>query len=150
MFTSWGIDSIINPVPTRCNQASSMPTPVTIILGDIRLEAELSDSEAGRKIADALPVEGPFQYWGDEIYFRIPVEASLDETATLEVQVGDIGYWPPGRALAVFYGPTPASTDSEPVPASEVNVVGRVLGDSAQLKLIPEDQRVVRVEKSGG
>jgi len=31
----------------------------------------------------------------------------LDETATTAVKAGDIGFWPPGNALAIFFGPTP-------------------------------------------
>ncbi|MCD6548280.1 MAG: hypothetical protein J7K10_02265 [Thermodesulfobacterium sp.] len=45
-----------------------------------------------------------------------------------------MGYWPPGKALAIFFGPTPASIDENPVPASEVNIVGRLLEDPSKLK----------------
>ena len=58
----------------------------------------------------------------------------LDESATTKVKVGDIGYWPPGKALAIFFGPTPMSTGPDPVPASEVNLVGRILDDPRLLK----------------
>ena len=58
----------------------------------------------------------------------------LDESATTKVKVGDIGYWPPGKALAIFFGPTPMSTGPDPVPASEVNLVGRILDDPSLLK----------------
>jgi hypothetical protein len=50
------------------------------------------------------------------------------------VKLGDIGYWPPGKALAIFFGPTPMSTGKDPVPASEVNIVGRVIDDITILK----------------
>jgi hypothetical protein len=58
----------------------------------------------------------------------------LDQSATKKVKAGDIGYWPPGQALAIFFGPTPMSTCSDPVPASEVNLVGRILDDPVLLK----------------
>ncbi|MCL5021762.1 MAG: cyclophilin-like fold protein [Nitrospirae bacterium] len=64
--------------------------------------------------------------WGDEFYFAIPVSMEPDETATTKVKVGDIGYWPPGNALAIFFGPTPLSVGPEPIPASEVNLVGKI------------------------
>jgi hypothetical protein len=107
---------------------------IIIQVGGVRLEAELFDTETAGDIYDALPLETGFNVWGDEFYFEIPVNRGLDSTATNQVSVGDIGYWPPGRALAVFFGPTPMSTSQEPVPASEVNLVGRVLGDAALFK----------------
>jgi hypothetical protein len=47
------------------------------------------------------------------------------------VGVGDLAYWPPGRAVCIFWGPTPASEGSEPQTASPVNVFGRNIGDAA-------------------
>ncbi len=58
-----------------------------------------------------------------------------------------MGYWPPGEALAIFFGPTPASTGDDPVPASEVNVVGRILGDARLLKNVARE-RSIRIERS--
>jgi uncharacterized protein len=84
------------------------------------------------------PLSGPKQHlrhvWGDEFYFEIPVTMPLDESATRKVKAGDIGYWPPGKALAIFFGPTPMSTGTDPVPASEVNLVGRILDDPTLLR----------------
>ncbi len=111
-----------------------MGNAIRITVGPVVLDAELSGSECARAIFDSLPIETSFSTWGDEFYFEIPVAEELDETATTSVRVGDIGYWPPGRALAIFYGPTPASTSAEPVPASAVNLVGRVNGDARELK----------------
>ena len=62
----------------------------------------MRQSNSGKASIKAKPNE-----WGDEYYFEIPVKASLDETATTKVKVGDIGYWPPGRAMAIFFGRTP-------------------------------------------
>lgn len=50
------------------------------------------------------------------------------------MKAGDIGYWPPGNALAIFFGPTPMSKGSDPVPASAVNLVGVIHGDATILK----------------
>jgi hypothetical protein len=123
-----------------------MAEKVAITVGDVVLEAELSDTDTARAVLDALPLEVTFSTWGDEIYFVIPVDRGLDETATTRVGVGDIGYWPTGNALAIFFGPTPMSTSDEPVPASEVNVVGRVLGDATALRRVMSEGKV-RVEK---
>jgi len=122
-----------------------MPYPIRITIEDLVLRAELFETECGRWIYESLPLEAEFQEWGDEFYFRVPVDCEPDETYTLEVRVGDIGYWPPGRALAIFFGPTPASTGPDPVPASEVNLVGRLLDDPSQLKKV-KGARLLRLE----
>ena len=69
-----------------------MPTPIKIIIGKSALHAELFDSPCAKQIVDHLPIEARPNEWGDEFYFEIPVKAPLDETATTEVKVGDIGY----------------------------------------------------------
>ena len=58
------------------------------------------------------------------------------------MSAGDLGYWPPGRAFCLFFGPTPASRGKEIRPASPVNVIGRVIGDLSSLKKVHDGQRV--------
>ena len=111
-----------------------MPHPIKIVIGKTTLKAELFDSSCARAVFASLPLETRPNEWGDEFYFEIPVNRPLDESATRKVKAGDIGYWPPGKALAIFFGPTPMSTGSDPVPASEVNLVGRILDDSTLLR----------------
>ena len=124
-----------------------MPTDIVIITENIRLEGYLSDTPTGQALADALPFEGQAQRWGDEIYFPVSqVTQELDDTAATIVQIGDIGYWPPSRALCLFFGLTPSSLPGEIRPASAVNLVGRLLGDPCCLTAVPEGA-VVRVER---
>lgn len=106
---------------------------IRIKVGGAELDAELFDTETARAVFDALPLETAFNTWGDEFYFEVPVKRPLDDTATTKVKVGDIGYWPPGSALAIFFGPTPMSTGDEPVPASEVNLVGIIKGEEGSI-----------------
>ena len=111
-----------------------MSVKIKITAKDIALDAELFNTATAKSIAAALPIEAEPNEWGDEFYFEIPVTMPLDETATTKVSIGDIGYWPPGNALAIFFGPTPMSKGSEPVPASEVNIVGRITGNATILR----------------
>jgi uncharacterized protein len=111
-----------------------MSQNVKILIGNFSLEAEFYDTACARAILAVLPLEATPNEYGDEFYFDLPVDLPPDETATLRVKVGDIGFWPPGNCLAIFFGPTPMSTGPDPVPASEVNLVGRIVGDATLLR----------------
>ena len=115
---------------------------MSIQIGHLSLKAELNDSNASRKIWEALPISAICNRWGDEIYFQIPVEA--DEEAGQEVmEAGDLAYWPPGSAFCIFFGPTPASKGGEIRAASAVQLVGRVLDSLEELKNIREGAEIV-------
>ena len=101
---------------------------IRIIAGDVAAGAELNDSPTASAIWDALPIEAKASTWGDEIYFDIGISAPPDACQEV-VDLGDLGFWPPGRAFCVFFGPTPMSRGDEIRPASAVTVVGRVAGD---------------------
>lgn len=94
----------------------------------VSVEARLNDSRSAAAIWDALPREATAETWGAEIYFDIGLTLAAESPKAV-VELGDLGYWPPGRAFCIFFGPTPASQRDEIRPASPVNVVGRVLGD---------------------
>lgn len=111
-----------------------MSRAVKIMIGDLELESEFYDTACARAILAVLPLEARPNEYGDEFYFDLPVDLPPDETATVKVKVGDIGFWPPGNCLAIFFGPTPMSTGPDPVPASEVNQVGRIVGDATLLR----------------
>ena len=106
-----------------------------------RFEGELNDSPAARAIAAALPLESETNRWGDEIYFDIGI-ACPRGGETMELGVGDIAYWPQGRCLCVFFGPTPASRGPAPVPASPVAVVGRTGAPPEVLRSIGDGERI--------
>jgi len=55
----------------------------------------------------------------------VPVDVPPENTREA-VPVGAIAYWPPGDALCLFWGPTPASVDDEPRAASGVAVVAEI------------------------
>jgi hypothetical protein len=109
----------------------------------VTLEAELNDSPTAQMIWEALPIVAQATTWGDEIYFGIPVQAEASTDARADVEVGELGYWPVGRAFCIFFGPTPASTGDEPRAASPVNILGRVLGDATQLRRVRSGARVL-------
>ena len=116
---------------------------IAIRIGTLSLEAELNDTPTAHKIAAVLPLRTAFNTWGDEIYFAIPVDAVLDNSAQEVVALGALGYWPPGKALCIFFGQTPVSQPGKIRPASAVNVIGKVLGDATALKTVMQEHEVI-------
>jgi hypothetical protein len=119
---------------------------VRIRAGDVECEAELNDSTTARAIARALPIDGRAKTWGEEIYFEIPVAADEASDARQDMEVGELAYWPPGSAFCIFFGRTPASTGEGPRAASNVNPVGRVVGDARSFSSV-ENGASVRIER---
>ncbi|MEM7536036.1 MAG: cyclophilin-like fold protein [Chloroflexota bacterium] len=86
-------------------------TQIQITAGTVTMSATLNDSPTAQAIVNALPIQASANCWGDEIYFGIPVSASVEPDAQEIVEVGGLAYWPPGNAFCIFFGRTPASTD---------------------------------------
>ena len=120
---------------------------IIIEAGKITSEAVLAETEAASAIWDALPIESTSNTWGEEVYFSTPVALSLDETAKEVVDMGDLGYWPTGRALCIFFGLTPMSRGDEIRPASAVNIVGKIIGDPKLFNEVRSGEKV-RVRKA--
>lgn len=120
---------------------------IQIVAGDVTATATLNDSYTAEAIWDALPLEARANTWGDEIYFGIPVYLE-EENGQEIVELGDVGYWPPGHAFCIFFGRTPVSRGNEIRPASAVNVFGKVEGDPTVFTRVPDGAKVVlsRVE----
>ena len=114
---------------------------IKITAGDVETTAALNNSATADLVWEALPIEASGSMWGDEIYFSIDVQADEDNAREV-VEMGDVGYWPPGQALCLFFGPTPASRGDEIRPASPVNVFGRLEGDPVVLKSVRPGSRV--------
>jgi uncharacterized protein len=131
----------------RNREGTSVPYSIRIISESVSLEATLNDSPTAVAIWEALPLTGRVSTWGAEIYFRIPVQAQTEPDARAEVSIGDLAYWPPGSAFCLFFGPTPASNDGQPVAASPVNVVGQMTGDLDRLHHV-RDGVSIRLERA--
>ena len=119
-----------------------MAYDISITAGSVTARAELNESPTAKMIWQALPITRRAKTWGDEIYFEIPVRAERAPDARADVGVGELGYWPVGRAFCVFFGPTPVSVGDQPRAASPVNVVGRVLGDPTVFRKVPSGAAV--------
>lgn len=102
----------------------------------VELTAELNESSTAAALWDALPLASAAQTWGAEVYFSVPLNCSLDDAQAM-VPSGAVGYWPPGRAVCLFFGQQPVSP---------VNVIGVLEGDPAMLGVV-QDGQTVRLER---
>ncbi|PYN98822.1 MAG: hypothetical protein DMD91_14305 [Candidatus Rokuibacteriota bacterium] len=114
---------------------------IRLTAGAVTATAQLDASKTATAIWDALPIEAKAETWGDEIYFGIGITIAA-ESPRATVDMGDLGYWPPGKAFCIFFGPTPASQGDEIRPASPVNVLGRIDGDAIVFKKVRAGTRV--------
>lgn len=114
---------------------------IEIKVAGLTINGQLNNSQSALKIFDALPITGMVNTWGDEIYFSISLDLPLENPKDI-VQLGDIGFWPPGKALCIFFGLTPMSTSEEIRPASPVNVIGKIVGDTKPFKKVKEGETI--------
>jgi len=118
-----------------------------IAAGDTSFEVDLLDTPTARAVLAALPFESKAQTWGAEVYFEAPVQARLEPDARQVVEPGTVCFWVEGSSLALPFGPTPASIQSEPRLVTRCNVLGRIVGDPRLLANIRAGESV-RAEKA--
>jgi hypothetical protein len=124
-----------------------MEKKIQILFSNQKVEAQLNESKTARLIWEALPIEAEANLWGEEIYFPTLVQTGQEKGAREVVSAGELGYWPPGHAFCIFFGPTPASRGNEIRAASSVNVIGKVVSDPKVFLKAKEGERI-RIERA--
>ena len=90
---------------------------------------ELNDAfspKTCKNILDSLPFSVSAHLWGEEIYTDESPISQAEENAKALVDLNDVAYWPSGKAICLFFGPTPIGKKGEIKPYSPVNVVGKI------------------------
>jgi len=91
---------------------------------------ELDDANSPKTVNDflsKLPFTVDLNVWGDEIYTSKSPILQPEENAKSTVDLNDVAYWPTGKAICLFYGPTPIGNLGEITPASPVNIIGKIV-----------------------
>jgi hypothetical protein len=94
------------------------------------IDLELDDTMCPKTVKSFLqnlPFTLGVNLWGEEIYTNeSPINVD-EENAKAQVELYDVAYWPTGKAICLFYGPTPIGNKNEIKPYSPVNVIGKIL-----------------------
>lgn len=124
-----------------------MPRQLRVTIGAVSLTLDLKDTPTASAMWDAAPFEARVSTWGEEVYFSTPVDAGDEADARAVLEPGEIAYWPPGKAIAIGFGPTPVSRGGEIRLASPSNVFATAREDVRTLAAVRsgETAKVKRV-----
>ena len=117
-----------------------------ITIDKIIFEVVLFNSPTANKIWNSLPISSNIKTWGKEIYFYTDVVANKEPNAKSRVELGEIAYWPSGKAIAIGFGKTPISQKDEIRLADDCNIWGETNFDLKKLENIAEGQPI-KIEK---
>ena len=108
-----------------------MKYPVVVkITNSSNILLELDDVNSPKTVRDfidKLPFTVDLNVWGEEIYTSKSPISQPEENSKSPVELNDVAYWPTGKAICLFYGPTPIGNPDEITPASPVNVIGKII-----------------------
>jgi hypothetical protein len=118
---------------------------IRVAWGSGEVTANLRETPTVKQLLKALPGASRAQTWGEEVYFELPVQATLEADARQVVEPGAVCFWVEGSSLALPYGRTPASQGDEPRLVTRCNVLGRIEGDPRELRKVKAGE-TIRVE----
>ncbi len=107
--------------------------------------ADLNPGPTADRLFAALPCTSTVNTWGEEVYFTLPIRATLEPGAQQVVEPGTVCFWVDGSALALPWGRTPASRGDECRLVSPCSVLGRIRGDASVLRTA-KDGNTIRIE----
>lgn len=114
---------------------------IKITAGELEVRARLNETTTATRLWEILPISARVNLWGEEIYFSVPLDIGLEDEQEI-VALGDIAYWPPGKAMCIFFGRTPVSKGEEIRPLSPVNVIGRIEGEPKLLVKVKQGEKI--------
>ena len=107
---------------------------------------ELHDIDSPKtctSLLKSLPFSVNAHIWGEEIYTDESPITQPEENAKDLVNLNDVAYWPSGKAICLFFGPTPIGKSGEIKPYSPVNIIGKIINaDKSVIKNFKEGTKI--------
>jgi len=107
---------------------------------------ELDDTNSPKTCASVIksrPFSVSAHIWGEEIYTDESPITQPEENAKDLVELNDVAYWPNGKAICLFFGPTPIGKKGEIKPYSPVNIIGKIINpDKTILSKLNEGTKI--------
>ena len=87
------------------------------------IKLNLNNSQTALKLAKLSSFKAQINTWGEEIYFETNnLGIKPDKNARDIVAFGEVAYWCEGHSIAIGFGKTPVSLESEIRLISKLNV----------------------------
>ena len=121
-----------------------MKNYVQLEIDDSKINLEIDDKFSPNTVDSflkSLPFDVDLNVWGEEIYSSSSPVIVSEENARSPVALNDVAYWPTGKAICLFYGPTPIGEPGEIIPASPVNVIGKIISPDKSVLNIADGKR---------
>ena len=115
---------------------------ILIKISNHTISIDLNEKTSPNTVKDflkQLPFTVGINLWGDEIYSDESPISQKEENAQELVELNDVAYWPNGKAICLFFGPTPIGNKGEIKPYSPVNVIGKIINPDKKILSEIED-----------
>ena len=108
---------------------------------NIELDSSLAPNTV-KAILDILPISVIVHVWGEELYTDPISVVVKEENAKPLVGLFDVAYWPPGKAICLFFGPTPIGKKGEIRPYSPVNIIGKIISKDVKIPINLDNKKI--------
>lgn len=115
---------------------------ISVQISNNAVTIELDDKDSPNTVNEFLkkmPFTVGINLWGEEIYTDESPISQNEENAKDLLDLNDVAYWPTGKAICLFYGPTPIGKKGEIKPYSPVNVIGKIINPDKKILSNIED-----------
>ena len=115
---------------------------ISVQISNNAVTIELNDKDSPKTVNEflkKLPFTVGINLWGEEIYTDESPISQNEENAKELLELNDVAYWPTGKAICLFYDPTPIGKKGEIKPYSPVNVIGKIINPDKKILSNIED-----------